>query len=686
MTILAEGSSLKDGSNILAKIAPAQSNGSMCLEREAHILGRMSITFDAYSTTLRMLDYLKIPHEHGDCVVLILVHPGLNLLGRYLPPSKINDLLLADVARIRPSSSHGDVFMMAVEDETHGAEVLEATEAFDIMDLASFLEYVHWAVLCVVEVLKSDTRRFAIQATRCLENLHKYVVLNYVFLRANAFHLNVHSGLVRIVHFGNRAISLENFGSPSSLVLRAFEEVEKLKVKEALCYLAPEQTGSIETMTQDHRTDLYSLGILFWTLLVGRGQMPFEGGPLELLHAIVQKRPMPVHEVRRDVPQVLALIIEKLLSKSPDTRYQSAHGLQRDLLECQKRLLATVSAASGESTELIPSFEIALEDRFMEFTMPIALFGREKELEIIRNVIRNASTSFSRHFSAVKGFTAASTSSQGVGASTTDDLSETLSERSASPNNMVVGEGASPSAPSPRPSTSSEWQSGAMSPPAPSMSPSLASTNGLRRMVLRTVSRPPRTQAVMVVGPPGIGKSSMILVNQAKWRSHGLWGQAKFQNTDSAPFAALLTQLACLSSVLRQLMVFHTDLHRFVKALQVRLGPQIQNVPLLYQGTPELKDVLEIAGIAVEEPTECLSTKELRTRFQSLVENVFSVIAETRLFALFLDDLHEADDSSEYRGESPDDVHKPLKAHVDICRAAVLHRHILTCIADPSSK
>jgi serine/threonine protein kinase len=79
-----------------------------------------------------------------------------------------------------------------------------------------------------------------------------------------------------------------------------------------LCYLAPEQTGGVETITQDHRTDLYSLGILFWTLLVGRGQVPFEGGPLELLHAIVQKRPMPVHEVRRDVPQVLASIVDKV--------------------------------------------------------------------------------------------------------------------------------------------------------------------------------------------------------------------------------------------------------------------------------------------------------------------------------------------------------------------------------------
>ena len=75
--------------------------------------------------------------------------------------------------------------------------------------------------------------------------------------------------------------------------------------------VAPEQTGSMETLNEDHRTDLYSLGIMFWTLLVGRGTMPFEGGPLELLHAIVQKRPMPVHEVRRDIPQVLALIIDK---------------------------------------------------------------------------------------------------------------------------------------------------------------------------------------------------------------------------------------------------------------------------------------------------------------------------------------------------------------------------------------
>jgi hypothetical protein len=68
-------------------------------------------------------------------------------------------------------------------------------------------------------------------------------------------------------------------------------------------------------------------------------------------------------------------------------------------------------------------------------------------------------------------------------------------------------------------------------------------------------------------------------------------------------------------------------------------------VPLLYQGTPELREVLLQFNVPADAPQEHLSTRELRARFQSVVEHVFVVIAETRLFALFLDDLHEADES-----------------------------------------
>jgi hypothetical protein len=65
----------------------------------------------------------------------------------------------------------------------------------------------------------------------------------------------VHTGAVRLCHFGNRSISLEQFGGPSELVIRSetLEEVEKLKVKEAICYMAPEQTGGVETNMEDNR-------------------------------------------------------------------------------------------------------------------------------------------------------------------------------------------------------------------------------------------------------------------------------------------------------------------------------------------------------------------------------------------------------------------------------------------------
>ncbi len=114
---------------------------------------------------------------------------------------------------------------------------------------------------------------------------------------------------------------------------------------------------------------------------------------------------------------------------------------------------------------------------------------------------------------------------------------------------------------------------------------------------------------------------------------------------DTRALTSARTQLACLSHVLRQLIVFHSDLHRFVNDLKQRLGPQLQNVPLLYEGAPELKTIFALFDIVIDTPQESLETSELPARFQSLVESVFAVLAETRLFALFLDDLHEAPDS-----------------------------------------
>jgi hypothetical protein len=102
----------------------------------------MASASDVCNTTLRMIDIFNIPPDNGDCVVLLLVHPGLNILGRYLPASKINDLLLADDSHARPASSHEDIYMRGIEE----SDIMEESEAFDIMDLASFLEWVDYRI------------------------------------------------------------------------------------------------------------------------------------------------------------------------------------------------------------------------------------------------------------------------------------------------------------------------------------------------------------------------------------------------------------------------------------------------------------------------------------------------------------------------------------------------------------
>jgi serine/threonine protein kinase len=274
----------------------------------------------------------------------------------------------------------GGLTVDAETDTDEGPSDAGSASSRDTIDLASFLE-------------------FAVSAAHALETLHKAGLIHRE-VRPNAFHVNVHSGAVRFAHFGNRSVSLERLGGPSSLVIEAGElpERKQRKVKEAMCYLAPEQTGTAETVAEDHRTDLYALGVLFWTLLVGHGRLPFEGSAMELLHSVVQRRPASVHEVRRDVPEVVSKVVDKvalrrsvvvvcslidlthttvsrlsqLLVKSPDGRYNSAVGLKNDLMECQKRL--TLSCAStSTSMELIPPFEIGQHDMFLELTIPTTL-------------------------------------------------------------------------------------------------------------------------------------------------------------------------------------------------------------------------------------------------------------------------------------------------------------------------
>ncbi len=139
---------------------------------------------------------------------------------------------------------------------------------------------------------------------------------------------------------------------------------------EEVSYVSPEQTGSMNRPI-DYRTDLYSLGILFYQLATGR--VPFAmKDPVEVIHAHLAQTAMYPHEVNPTVPEILSNIIMKLLSKMPEQRYQSTYGLKKDLEKCSHAFY------SDNHLEL---FSLGEHDASPMLEKPNKLYGRDRELE-----------------------------------------------------------------------------------------------------------------------------------------------------------------------------------------------------------------------------------------------------------------------------------------------------------------
>ncbi len=95
-------------------------------------------------------------------------------------------------------------------------------------------------------------------------------------------------------------------------------------------YMAPEQ--ALGRADVDHRADIYALGVLGYQLLTGRTPFAASSTPA-MLAKQVSERPVPLLELRPDVPGEMAAAIERAMEKKPEARWRSAAAFRAALGE-----------------------------------------------------------------------------------------------------------------------------------------------------------------------------------------------------------------------------------------------------------------------------------------------------------------------------------------------------------------
>jgi PAS domain S-box-containing protein len=138
-----------------------------------------------------------------------------------------------------------------------------------------------------------------------------------------------------------------------------------------LAYMAPEQTGRMNRSV-DSRSDLYSLGVTFYEMLIG--SLPFSASyPMEWVHCHIARKPVSPSDRLDTIPAPVSAIVMKLLAKTAEERYQTAAGLERDLRRC---------LAEWTQGALV-DFSPGQEDTSDRLLIPEKLYGREREVETL---------------------------------------------------------------------------------------------------------------------------------------------------------------------------------------------------------------------------------------------------------------------------------------------------------------
>jgi serine/threonine protein kinase len=214
-------------------------------------------------------------------------------------------------ARSAAKLRHENIVTLYEFGEARGVYFL-ALEYVDGIDLQAYIER--------KGRLKPDkARRILVQAARALDHAHKQGVVHRDVKPSNFLITRRDSGLL---------VKLTDLGLAREASEDEFRVTRVGSTVGSIDYMAPEQAR--DSRAADVRSDIYSLGCTFYHMLAGRAPFP-EGSLTERLFKHIEEEPPDVRQFNPRVPEELVHVLNRMLAKKPEERYQTPAELLRDL-------------------------------------------------------------------------------------------------------------------------------------------------------------------------------------------------------------------------------------------------------------------------------------------------------------------------------------------------------------------